>query len=207
MRDDRTERWAAEQGLPVYCPRCRRERTGGGRSCSECGEGLLVRGYCSVCESRWSLRVGEACPKHDIVLISEEPQSLVPDFEESAGRWVLVESYSNSMAAEAARLRLEAEGIPARLEGQRMAETYSLQLATGGVRLVVPSNLEQDARVLLNQVWADEPTEEDDLGEVYESVPDSEVVQQDRAIAGVALWGSIFLVVVLIVLYSLSGPI
>lgn len=197
---------ASEGGLPLYCPRCRRVAVRGGRACPGCGGTLVVRGYCTVCESRWSLPVGAACPKHELELVAEEPQSLVPDFEEAAGRWAIVGSYSNSLEAETARLRLEAEGIPARLEGQRMAETYSLQLATGGVRLVVPANLEQDARVVLSQVWTTSEPDEDELGEVYGTMPDAEQVGTDRAFAGAAFWASVLLVVAIIALLSVTGP-
>ena len=48
-------------------------RLPGQRLCRHCGDSLELQGYCDICESRLRLSVGTKCPKHDVVLVSEEP--------------------------------------------------------------------------------------------------------------------------------------
>ena len=77
-------------------------------------------------------------------------------------------SFADSLAVAAARIRLEAEGIPTFLEGERMGSSSMYQVATGGVKLQVPADLVGDARIILAQSWSLGPVEDedDDLGEV-----------------------------------------
>jgi hypothetical protein len=73
--------------------------------------------------------------------------------------------------AEAPRLRLEAEGIPTFLDGERAG---SLQHpALSAVRLQVPGDLLPDARVLLAQNWSPvvPPDDLDEAGEEIEPDP------------------------------------
>ncbi|MFO0957658.1 MAG: hypothetical protein U0800_09365 [Isosphaeraceae bacterium] len=145
-----------------YCPRCGTTRAGDSSLCPGCGESWTSPGYCSTCERYWSLPEGVECPKHGL------PLDACPQDEASAGwpadvplDWVTVETYPHPYAAQAARIRLDAEGIPTFLEGARMGENTLYQNATGGVKLQVPRALQSDARILLSQSWA-APTEIDE---------------------------------------------
>src|SRR3954451_74389 len=95
-----------------FCFRCLQ---GGPREvtlCPDCGETLLDQGYCPICEDYWSLRVGVACPKHEVDLAPEAAgRGRVMESGQSTAL-VTVRSFARSGEAEAARLRLEAEGIP-----------------------------------------------------------------------------------------------
>ena len=147
---------------PRFCPRCRKPAPAGSRLCAECGEALADQGYCAVCERRWTQAPGEPCPKHEVALDVGPPASP----RRGDGPWVTVASYPQPMAAEAARIRLDAEGIPTFLGGARMGGHTELQIATGGVRLQVPRDLAAEARVVLSQVWT--PAEGDDLEDAWE---------------------------------------
>jgi hypothetical protein len=68
--------------------------------------------------------------------------------------WVTVARFPHSLAAAAARIRLEAEEIPTFLEGERMGSPAMYRVATGGVKLQVPAEFAADARVLLSQDWS-----------------------------------------------------
>ena len=136
---------------PLYCARCRRTGETDERLCYECGETLRAKGYCSVCEG-WTLAPpGELCPKHDVEL-SGGPDR--PDFDRSTSRLVTITSFGLPAEAHGPRLRLEAEGIPVFLQGQRMGENSLYQVATGGVTLQVPEEFAADARILLAQTWS-----------------------------------------------------
>jgi hypothetical protein len=69
-------------------------------------------------------------------------------------RWVTISHLTDSLAVEPARIRLEAEGIPTRVDGERMGSRSMYQVATGGVRLQVPDSLAADARIILSQTWS-----------------------------------------------------
>src|SRR5690349_104837 len=105
---------------PRFCPSCRTGRPEGGRLCPACGDELIDQGYCPICEEHWMLRVGAICPKHDVDL--EEHGAAPLAGVESGGpvNLVTVGTYSSPIAAEALRIRLEAEGIPTFLQGERM---------------------------------------------------------------------------------------
>jgi len=153
-------------GGPRFCPRCGREAGRHATLCDHCGEALRAQGYCPVCERFWRRPVGDDCPKHDIPL---DDAPAPPDHVETTGaRWVTVAVFSDTQAAEAPRLRLEAEGIPTFIEGSRMGSRSMYHVATGGVRLHVPEPLLADARVLLAQSWA--PTVADDLDDAWEEL-------------------------------------
>jgi hypothetical protein len=133
-----------------FCPRCRKSFRAAAEIalCPDCGDRLASSGYCAVCEDYWTLAAGAPCPKHDLPLSAERPSS--PELETSADavRWVTVCYYSDGPSAMAPRIRLEAEGIPTFLDGERMGE------ATGGVFLKVPQALANEARVILAQTWS-----------------------------------------------------
>jgi hypothetical protein len=151
-----------------FCPRCRlnvpvaRED----RLCPECGETLIPQGYCRVCEDHWTLAVGAPCPKHDVLLEAVPPAPNEPISPGHSISWITVTVFANSLAAAIPRTRLEAEGIPTFLDGERMGGPGMYGAATVGVKLQVPTDCAADARIILSQNWAlpsDEKADFDDL--------------------------------------------
>lgn len=160
-------------GRPApFCPRCRGDGPADGQLCRECGEPLRPRGYCPTCEATWNRPVGTPCPKHDVPL-ADAPLPAAPP--EGAGpraeAWVTVATYGHPNEANAARIRLEAEGIMTFLDGERVAGSTLLQVATGGARLQVPGSLAAAARVLLAQTWSARLDPETDLDPPDEDDP------------------------------------
>jgi hypothetical protein len=107
---------------------------------------------------------GQQCPKHDVAL---EYPSLTCEIESDDGvsNWVTVETYADDTTARACRLRLESEGIPTRLDNERMGSRSMYAVATGGVGLKVPGENLADARVILSQDWTIPPAEDQIDGE------------------------------------------
>jgi hypothetical protein len=141
---------------PLFCSGCSKSFTdrAGLTSCPVCGDRLVARGYCPVCEDYLLQEVGSLCPKHDLPLEAQAPpRSRFEDVDQSV-TWTTVARYADSLAAEAPRIRLEAEGIPTFVEGQRMGSRAMYHVATGGVKLKVPDSLASDARVILSQTWS-----------------------------------------------------
>ena len=109
-------------------------------------------------------RVGEPCPKHDVTLAGGRPGSAPRAWEGSTISWVTVKRFPDSLAATGARIRLDAEGIPTFVEGERMGAPAMYRVATGGVKLQVPAEFVADARIILSQDWSwpDDEWERDD---------------------------------------------
>lgn len=126
----------------------------GKAACPICGETLAVQGYCPVCEDYWALPVDTPCPKHDLPLEPAPPPRPDADPGKADFRWVTVGRFTDSQAAQAPRIRLEAEGIPTFLEGERMGSRAMYAVATGGAKLKVPEHLAGDARIILSQTWS-----------------------------------------------------
>ena len=139
--------------VPRFCPRCGLGTRADDEAtlCESCGEVLANRGYCPTCEDFWKLSPGSPCPKHEVELIDSPPPVSVPG---QRSRLVTVATYSHPVQANAPRIRLEAEGIPTFLDGERVAGNTLYQVATGGVRLMVPADLASTARILISQTWA-----------------------------------------------------
>jgi hypothetical protein len=160
---------SSQRSGPRFCPTCGYEagEVSDGPLCARCGAALHLQGYCPICESRWRLAVGALCPKHDVELLSDEPGSTS---RVAAGpiSWITVTKFPHSLAAAAARIRLEAEGIPTFLEGERMGSPSMYRVATGGVKLQVPADLVAEARVILSQSWS-LPGEEIDIDDDLDS--------------------------------------
>jgi hypothetical protein len=140
---------------PRFCRSCRTAvRADLDRDlCPECGGTVIPQGYCPVCEDHWRLPVGALCPKHEIALGTRLQPAAARALADRAVAWVKVWEFPTSVAAAAARIRLEAEGIPTFLDGERMAGLGAYHVATGGVKLQVPEDLVADARVILSQRW------------------------------------------------------
>jgi hypothetical protein len=68
--------------------------------------------------------------------------------------WITIARYPDTQAAEAPRIRLEAEGIPTFIDGERMGARSMYHVATGGVKLKVPESLATDGRIILSQTWS-----------------------------------------------------
>jgi hypothetical protein len=148
---------------PLFCPKCTRAKAGRSDLCDECGETLLSQGFCSICERFWPHSPGEPCPKHDVPL---EDDRHVEALGPSRIDWVTVAAFPQVSAAQTARIRLEAEAIPTFLEGERMNAQGAFAIATGGVRLQVPRDLADEARIVLSQTWI--PADDDGLDDAFE---------------------------------------
>lgn len=147
---------ATLSNAPRFCPDCGRPAgvSTEGALCEHCGSTLAIQGYCPICESRVRRPVGELCPKHDVPLLAEEEEERPRLPDGSPISWVTVKRFPDSLAVSAARIRLEAEGIPTFVEGERMGAPTMYRVATGGVKLQVPSGYLADARVILSQDWS-----------------------------------------------------
>jgi Putative prokaryotic signal transducing protein len=150
---------------PSFCPACGIAWPANfeQRLCPECGETLLAQGYCPVCESRWRLAVGAVCPKHDLPLEAGEERTSLPYGLHESVSWLTVKVLPNSLAAAVPRARLEAEGIPTFLEGERMGSAGMYPAATAGVKLQVPADHAAQARIILSQNWSLPSDEKDDF--------------------------------------------
>ena len=130
---------------------------------------MAVRGYCGVCDRFWPLGVGANCPKHEIPL--DDPPLAGPDVSDGEFTdWVSIAAYAQPIAAEVPRIRLEAEGIPTFLEGERMGGHGLYSVATGGVRLQVPGDLANEARIVLAQTWSPPGEPDDDLDDAWDDL-------------------------------------
>jgi hypothetical protein len=166
---------------PGFCPDCGHKgaEASPGTLCERCGAALVLQGYCPICESRWRLAVGALCPKHDVELLADEPGSPTDPARGRPISWVTVTRFPHSLAAAAARIRLEAEGIPTFVEGERMGSPSMYRVATGGVKLQVPADLAGEARVILSQSWSvpgdegDDDFDFDDVGDDRAPAPSS----------------------------------
>ena len=141
---------------PKFCSSCQTSFPGdsGQTTCPVCGDQLISKGYCPVCEAYLTLAVGAVCPKHDLALEAMQPPRYPFEALSKPGRWVTVCHFADTLAAEAPRIRLEAEGIPTFIDNERMGSRSMYTVATGGVRLKVPEPLAADARVVLSQTWS-----------------------------------------------------
>ena len=183
---DDAYRIEASPAPPRYCPRCRIEGKADGPLCVECGETLRDQSYCPTCEGFWKLDAGADCPKHEVELLDEAPAP--PEVFGSPGErtsLVTVATFSHPNQANAPRIRLEAEGIPTFLDGERIAGNTLYQVATGGVRLQVPSSLASAARILISQTWS-APPDADDLDDAWDELA-PEPGARRRAIMKVAI--------------------
>jgi hypothetical protein len=171
---------------PRYCPRCGHIERTDATLCRPCGETLEPQGYCDVCEAHWPLSPGTPCPKHELGLAARAPsrsEMLGPTGDRS---WVTVKSFADRLRAEAPRIRLESEGIPTFLEGERMGGPSMYQVATGGVKLQVPESLVADARVLLSQSWSGDESDDEDLDDAWDDLaPDPAATWRDLGRAAV----------------------
>jgi hypothetical protein len=164
---------APVRGIPSqrhFCPRCGAAGRDQAALCRECGEAMAPQGYCPVCESHWTLAPGSPCPKHDLELEHFAPEEAAgPVRCPAAGEpWTTVGLFGDALRAEAPRIRLEAEGIPTFLDGERMGSPSMYYVATGGVKLQVPASLAADARILLAQSWS--TPEADDLDDAWDDL-------------------------------------
>ena len=134
-------------------------------TCPECGDSLHSKGYCPVCERHWSLDSGALCPKHDLEL-ETTPDAVEPQEKGEYVPWVTAAVFPNSATAAILQSRLEAEGIPTLLDGERMGTAGMYLAVTRGVRLQVPADKAADARIILSQNWSlpdDEKADFEDL--------------------------------------------
>jgi hypothetical protein len=142
------------------------------------------------------------CPKHEVDLIERPPLLDVLEGEE-APPWVTVGTFADSAEAEATRLRLEAEGIPTFVDGERMARNAIYSVATGGAKLQVPEPLVADARVLLAQSWS-APEADDDLDDAWDELAPEPGVRRRAVMKGVIIFMLLWpVVVVLLALLAL----
>jgi hypothetical protein len=175
---------------PRYCPRCGEgdaDVLAGSSLCVACGETLRDRGYCPICEDSWKLEAGALCPKHEVELLESRPGDEALAKPGAAGPLVTVATYTHPNQANAPRIRLEAEGIPTFLDGERIAGNTLYQVATGGVRLQVPASLASAARILISQTWAAPKSDPgDDLDDAWEDLAPEPGVRR-RAVMKLAI--------------------
>jgi hypothetical protein len=170
----------------LFCPGCGSVERKDTTLCRACGEALVRQGYCGVCEAHWPLAAGSPCPKHELKLAAEEPERAEILVSARERRWVTVRSFADPLRAEGPRIRLESEGIPTFLEGERMGGPSMYQVATGGVKLQVPESLAADARVLLAQSWSGVDVDGEDLDDAWDELaPDPSATWRDLARAAV----------------------
>ncbi|RUL86734.1 hypothetical protein [Tautonia sociabilis] len=187
---------------PRFCPGCSKPRASHSGLCPECGDRLESQGYCTVCEAFWPLVEGEPCPKHELPLVADRPEPPLTVGDGDRIDWVTVGSYPLPFQAEAARLRLDAEGLPTLLDGYRMGTNTAYHVAIGGIRLQVPRAFSQDARILLSQSWSVPADEEED-----EEEPDWDEVAPVREEGGDWRFSTVFWAVVLATLIGLAALI
>jgi hypothetical protein len=154
---------------PRFCPRCRKGYLDGSALCALCGETLCDQGYCGICEQFWPLPAGEDCPKHELALEDQAPMFEPWAEPGETSRLVTVAMFSDAGRAAAVRIRLEAEGIPTVLQGERMGNASMYQVATGGIWLQVPQRFAGDARIVLDQSWVP-PSGADDLDDAWDEL-------------------------------------
>jgi hypothetical protein len=184
---DRLSMQGADFASPRYCPRCRGEGVAYGPLCEDCGETLRHQGYCPTCEGFWKLDPGTDCPKHEVELIDEPPPAEAFASIEERASLVTVATFAHPSQANAPRIRLEAEGIPTFLDGEHVARNSFSQVATGCVRLQVPSPLASAARVLMSQTWSAPADADEDLDDAFEELA-PEPGSRRRAVMKLAIW-------------------
>jgi hypothetical protein len=110
------------------------------------------------------LPVDALCPKHEIALDEAPDADLAKQipFDQQIS-WVTVKVFPDSLSAAVPRSRLEAEGIPTFVEGERMGSPAMYRVATGGAKLQVPADRADDARIILSQRWSLPGDEHDDF--------------------------------------------
>ncbi|MDG3004034.1 hypothetical protein [Paludisphaera mucosa] len=175
--------------IPGYCPTCRRTvaKADPSKLCAHCGDRIVPQGYCPVCEGFQLGGDGAVCRKHDVPLEAAPPTSSGVD---AAGPWVEVAHYPDAMDCQPLRIRLEAEGIPTTIDGERMGSRSMYAIATGGVVLRVPQSLAGDARVILSQTWSKDSAElgiEDDDWDDLDDDGLGASEQDDRSWRGLSL--------------------
>jgi hypothetical protein len=154
--------------IPRFCPGCKLDEFGDleGSTCPECGDTLRAKGFCPVCERHLLQVAGTLCPKHDIELEPHQTNEFQSIREGPPVPWVTVSVFPNSATAGILQGRLEAEGIPTMLDGERMGTAGMYFAATRGVMLQVPADRVGDARIILSQNWSlpdDEKADFEDL--------------------------------------------
>lgn len=108
-----------------------------------------------MCEGYWPLPEGAACPKHEVPLgPAAGGDERARGAQGGAVAWRAVGQFNRPAEAEAARLRLEAEGIRTFLDNTRMASHGMLDPSAVRLRVMVPEEEAQDARILLDQTWS-----------------------------------------------------
>jgi hypothetical protein len=143
------------------------------------------------------------CPKHDLELEDAAARLDRGPAPHKGEEWVEVACYADSLRAEAPRIRLEAEGIPTFLDGERMGQPSMYRVAIGGVKLCVPGSLAADARVLLAQSWAPVAVADDDLDDAWDDLaPEPSAGWSDLA-GWVLIGGEITVLIVTVVLWLL----
>ena len=137
---------------PRFCPHCRLEGPDEAvlspSAAARCVLGAIADLRAILEHTAWAAR-----PKHEIELEAWSPELASGQPGEGTIEWVTVGTFADAMRAQGPRIRLEAEGIPTVLQGERMGSRSMYAVATGGLKLQVPRPLEADARVLLSQSW------------------------------------------------------
>ena len=171
---------------PQFCPRCDRATPDGAFLCPDCGDRVETQGYCPVCDKTWRLAIGFPCPKHDLPLLAEGPTPHPSQISGEVVDWVTVATFSSPTEAEVRRIRLEGEGIPTFLDGERMATNVIYGSTIIGLKLQVPRPLAAEARILLDQSWSLPPVVED-FDDAWDELAPKPAADLNSTTGGVAL--------------------
>ena len=130
--------------------------------------------------------IGVSCPKHEVSLEEPPLARSRPGLPGVPLKLVTLGRFGTQGRTEAIRIRLEAEGIPTFIQGERMGSQSMYQVATGGLALQVPADLASEARVILSQSWAP-PSQDDDLDEAWEDLAPEPWAYRLEVMGGVLL--------------------
>ena len=123
------------------------------------------------------------------------------DEEPPHGDLITVTRVFNSLEAEMLRGCLEAEGIPATLGDVQLVQTYSVGLALGGIRVMVPASFADAARQTVQAFERGELAIDELPDDAEPAAPEVEVATTSGFRMSPAVWVVLAIVVVAVVIF------